>query len=385
MFKTLLQLSLPAEIADLIGEIYEAAWEPAGWEMLLGKIALLLKADAGILFTPAEGLQERFLFVNHNLPEDWMRLYGAHYWQHDIWTVSAQQKNFLHEGAQAVGQELISSRDLKRTEFYHDFLIPCGIEQTLAAVLFDDKAANVAPRTHLSFLRSPGRPDFGEGDKALMSLLMPHLQRALVIYWKAARDKLHQAAYESALDRLGHGLVFLGRHGKAVFANGNAEKIFASADGITLRDGVLRLRGPDDGQLEKLISCAVSGAGGTMLAQRLSGKPPYNLIASPIVESDHFTHLPGLPAAALLILDPAQAYPAEAVEAFARIYGLTPAEARLLDLLTQNLLPKQIATRLNLSIHTVRSQLSSLYRKTDVKNQRELVSLMIRSTLGQAG
>ena len=384
MRKIVPEVVVPSELLDLVADIYQAAWEPSGWEMLLGKIAAVLQADAGFMFTPAEGMQERFLFVNHRIPDDWMRLYGEYYWQHDIWAVSAQQKNFLYQGAQAAGQELISSRDLKRTEFYHDFLIPCGIEQTLATILFDDTATDLVPRTHLSFLRSPGREDFHEEDKALVSLLMPHFQRALMIYWQAARTKLQQLASESALDRLGHGLVLFGENGKAVFVNGSAQKVFATGDGLTFKDGILGVRGSDIGMLDALITRAVAGVGGAMLVQRPSGKPPYNLIASPLTESARFTHLPGLPAAALLILDPAQNRPQESLRAFAHIYQLTRAETRLLELLMQNRLPKQIAAQLNLSVHTVRSQLASLYAKTGAKGQRELIALVLRSTLAAA-
>ena len=381
MRNTVPETAVPGELVDLVGDIYQAAWEPSGWEVLLGKIASVLKADAGVLFTPAEGMQERFLFVNHRLPEDWMRLYGEYYWQHDVWTVSAQQKNFLHQGAQAAGQELVASRELKGTEFYNDFLIPCGVEQTLATILFDDTATDLVPRTHLSFLRAPGREDFCEEDKALVGRLMPHFQRALVIYWQAARTKLQQLASESALDRLGQGLVLFGKNGKAVFVNGSAEKLFATADGLTLKNGVMGVRSSDSGMLDALITRAVAGVGGALLVQRPSGKPPYNLIASPLAESDRFAHLPGLPAAAVLILDPAQSRPAESLLAFARIYHLTLAETRLLELLMQNLLPKQIAAKLNLSIHTVRSQLSSLYAKTGAKGQREVIALVLRTTL----
>ena len=381
MRNTVPETAVPGELIDLVGDIYQAAWEPSGWEVLLGKIASVLKADAGFMFTPAEGMQERFLFVNHRIPDDWMRLYGEYYWQHDIWTVSAQKKDVLHQGIQVAGQELISNHDLKRTEFYHDFLIPCGIEQTLATILFDDMATELVPRTHLSFLRAPGREDFCEEDKALVGRLMPHFQRALVIYWQAARTKLQQLASESALDRLGHGLVLFGKNGKVVFANGSAEKLFATADGLTLKDGVMGVRSSDSGMLDALITRAVAGVGGAMLVQRPSGKPPYNLIASPLAESDRFAHLPGLPAAAVLILDPAQSRPAESLLAFARIYHLTLAETRLLELLMQNLLPKQIAAKLNLSIHTVRSQLSSLYAKTGAKGQRQVIALVLRTTL----
>lgn len=59
-------------------------------------------------------------------------------------------------------------------------------------------------------------------------------------------------------------------------------------------------------------------------------------------------------------------------------HGVTSAEMRCVLLAAQGLQYKEIATRLSISPSTVRNQLSSAYRKLDVKNKTSLVQALTR-------
>jgi len=63
-----------------------------------------------------------------------------------------------------------------------------------------------------------------------------------------------------------------------------------------------------------------------------------------------------------------------------RRFKLSKAEARVAALLADGLAPRMIADRLNVSIHTVRSQLQAIFNKTDTSRQAELTSLLLRET-----
>ncbi len=63
-----------------------------------------------------------------------------------------------------------------------------------------------------------------------------------------------------------------------------------------------------------------------------------------------------------------------------RRFKLSKAEARVATLLSDGLAPRVIADRLNVSIHTVRSQLQAIFNKTDTSRQAELTSLILRET-----
>jgi DNA-binding CsgD family transcriptional regulator len=59
----------------------------------------------------------------------------------------------------------------------------------------------------------------------------------------------------------------------------------------------------------------------------------------------------------------------------AQVYGLTPAEQRVLDGMLQGLSAKEIAECHGVSFHTVRSQMKGLFGKTEVNRYGELVRL----------
>ena len=61
-----------------------------------------------------------------------------------------------------------------------------------------------------------------------------------------------------------------------------------------------------------------------------------------------------------------------------RIFGLSPAEARLLPLLLRGCTPQQIAQELGVKVTTVRSQLSSVFAKTGATRQQDLIRLLGR-------
>jgi DNA-binding CsgD family transcriptional regulator len=62
----------------------------------------------------------------------------------------------------------------------------------------------------------------------------------------------------------------------------------------------------------------------------------------------------------------------------ARLFALTPAEARLARCLSKGDTLKEAAMALKIKLSTVRSQLSSLFAKTGTRRQSQLVALLVR-------
>ena len=56
-----------------------------------------------------------------------------------------------------------------------------------------------------------------------------------------------------------------------------------------------------------------------------------------------------------------------------QVYGLTPAEARLATLILDGQSPSDAASKLKVSVATVRTQLSSILKKTGSRKQAELI------------
>ncbi len=80
--------------------------------------------------------------------------------------------------------------------------------------------------------------------------------------------------------------------------------------------------------------------------------------------------------AVLFVSDPSE--PVElSIEAICGLYGLTPAEGRLALGLTNGYKLDDLAEEWSVSMHTVRSQLRQIFRKTDTSRQSELVKLIL--------
>jgi DNA-binding CsgD family transcriptional regulator len=72
-----------------------------------------------------------------------------------------------------------------------------------------------------------------------------------------------------------------------------------------------------------------------------------------------------------------------APDRIAAILGLTSAEGRLVAQLTEGRELADAAERLGISVHTARSQLKSVFVKTDTHRQAELVALTGKIAKGQ--
>lgn len=68
----------------------------------------------------------------------------------------------------------------------------------------------------------------------------------------------------------------------------------------------------------------------------------------------------------------------QAMQRFANAFGLSKCETRVISLMVSGQKPKQIAYTLNISIHTVRSHLRSLYSKLRVRDFNDALILAVR-------
>lgn len=258
----------------------------------------------------------------------------------------------------------------------------------------------VAERIHLAIqgdslaVRTSCRRPKSRGANAprILRILKPHLQRALHLHAKFGTLEAQSQGWQAALEAFDHAVIGLDGHGKVVLLNRHAEAIAASGNGIKLVHGRLRATEPTaDTQLQKMIAAALGAAGGSkglscgnsLLLERPDRQPDRQPESAPLrVTATPFRvpQLPGSPtrnpiAALLFVSDPAQA-PLSRAARLQSLYGLTPAEARVADLLFQGLETAEAAARLGITIETGRIYVKRILAKTGVPRQAELIRLM---------
>jgi DNA-binding CsgD family transcriptional regulator len=81
---------------------------------------------------------------------------------------------------------------------------------------------------------------------------------------------------------------------------------------------------------------------------------------------------------ALLTLTALGPRPGPPAAVLAKVFGLTPSEARLASIMARGAAPEMAARELNVSRETVRNQLKSIFAKTGTHRQGELVALLLQ-------
>lgn len=372
-----------AEVLGLVGDIYQAGLEPERWPATIARMSQVFDADLACIYTPFPSRPEQALYLTHNFTQPMEQAYSAYYHRLDEWTRHALRQKRYIQGTVALGEEIVPQPTLRRTEFYQDFLKPHDMEWMVTTALFDGRSEGTA--THMTFTRHRSRGGYDEEGKRLIELLAPHVRRALLTHWRLTEARLGTQAQQSALEHIGYGVILLDGTGTVQWLNPVAETLLRREDGLALRDGRLHALNPgDEVQLARLVRQASLGVGGGGCLHRKGTNgaqpPPYCLSATPMrTEITALTpDCSASPAVLLLVRDPDRKSSEDGLRRFAAAHQISAAELRVLELLLHDLAPKEIATRLDLGISTVRSQLSSLYAKTGARNQRELVALALR-------
>jgi DNA-binding CsgD family transcriptional regulator len=81
----------------------------------------------------------------------------------------------------------------------------------------------------------------------------------------------------------------------------------------------------------------------------------------------------------VIVQDPAE--PARLpTQALAELYGLTPAESRVIEHIAHGQTPQHAADELGVNLTTVKTHLQKIFAKTNTARQADLVQLLARAT-----
>jgi DNA-binding CsgD family transcriptional regulator len=220
----------------------------------------------------------------------------------------------------------------------------------------------------------------------MMAVLNKHLSRAMSMQHRF--DKLEEALIQSSnvLDLIDFGLVLYGQDRTPVFVNAAARRILDAGDGMRLQKKGLVIgdREAKD-QFEALIDAIYRSdqalserSGGIVTIPRQSHARPYSLMVTPM--QSRKTDLESVNAAVYLF-DPS-VRKTTAIEMFVSSYDLTRSEAELAHFLALGGTLEDVAERRGVSRNTAKTQLHSIFAKTETNRQSELVSLLLRSVAG---
>ncbi len=183
----------------------------------------------------------------------------------------------------------------------------------------------------------------------------------------------------AVLNRLPMGVILVTAASQVLFFNGKAKSFLEKKDGLILdANRYCKASQPNENkQLAELLENALNPSKSdkqeidfAMSVSREESDTALTVMVAPIG-----TGVAGK-GAVLFVSDPSE--PVElSIDAICRLYGLTPAEGRLALGLTNGSKLDDLAEEWGVSMHTVRSQLRQIFRKTDTSRQSELVKLIL--------
>jgi DNA-binding CsgD family transcriptional regulator len=355
-------------ILELIDNIYEAGAHPEQWQR-----ALLTLADRMGCIDATMGGQTAAqvpLLVTARTDPDNVRSYAEHYHTRNALQLAVHA---VPVGQAVLDSALLDIADFQRGAFFNEWCRPQGYLRGGALNLATSQGWRAT-------LMVSGRKEYDSEALGILSAMTPHLIRAFQLNQLLHETQAMGLGAFAALEYLDRGALLVGAGGKVRPANHLAEAILEGGDGLTLRDGQLTCADrAETATLHRLIAQCSRGIAvrdeGTMQVTRSEGRGPLTVQCLPFPASNWW---PGFnqQLAMIFVTDP-DARMVQATERLRQRYGLTPAEARLAWEIVRGGGRKAAAQSRGISVATARSQLTSIFDKTGVRRQSELVRLLL--------
>ena len=235
----------------------------------------------------------------------------------------------------------------------------------------------------LYVFRQAGKPGFDTEEASVCEILVSQLARGMELSARLGASEIERNLYSSVMDRLSVGVVIIDLNGRILKCSATAEEALAARDGLQIQAGKLRatcakedreLQGAMKAAAQSVIDGEFSATRGLSLT-KLSGSRNLGVIVQPVAGKSG----QGQPASVVVYIRDPEANSEVEGELVRQLFDLTPAEAAVARRLTAGLTLEDAAASLAISRNTARAHLRSIFSKSGITRQTELVRLMLNS------
>jgi DNA-binding CsgD family transcriptional regulator/PAS domain-containing protein len=370
--------SYPLPSPDLVGSIYDCIPDPAHWESTLDDIRLLC---GGCLATLAV----------HDLPTSTVRF-----------SVACGEIELLQPLQATNGGELIFYSAVPKMELdvpqtvdtIYELQGPGMRQKWLASPMATDWAIpnRLDDFFWLPVMKQAGRvgslvvitrterPQITRDELNMVTALAPHIRRAVTIGDLFESERRKGEIFRDIVDCLSHPVLIVSADMQIIFANLAAEALLQEKIAIKSQRGQLTF---PFAYAQRAIATAVEtgqneefslGPSGINVPLSISDVPSVAHVM-PLKQRNSSARISQNAAAAIFIAAPGHA-PLPAMDAIAALFGLTAAEKRVASQIAAGRSRLEIADSSGVSDGTVKTQLASIFDKTDTRDQRGLELLL---------
>ena len=376
-------------LSDLVHRIYDASVHPERWSGVVGAIAASFGSSKGLLFTPFLAPQNGGLIFPVGIDEAALQLWASCYIDQDIWAQRSLARGLWRTGEVLRDHELVPREEFLASPFYREFLSTIHIGRACIGLVFE--GAPGLPATAISIFRDAHEAAFSMADALWMKLLVSHVSRGLGLMHRLDTAKLQITSLLASFDRLNFGVVLLNERMQVLHLNQAGNAVMSRSDGIfisadrqleshravgklhTLSRWLTTIRDtPAVEQGHFLEGCRVA---------RAEGKRHYSIQCAAVSAASHWTAQDEAVRHVVFIIDPSALH-LPSVARLVEVFGLTQAQARVSREFSAGGSYKEVARRMGVSVETVRTHVKSIYPKTRVNRQADLVRLVL--SLGES-
>lgn len=363
-------------LSALIGDIYDAALDPALWRDVLGKTRRFVGSQAASLaWKDAVAKRGSSYYDDSEIDPHYRQLYFDKYIKLDPCTTG---QFFAEVGETVCTTDVIPYDEFKQTRFYREWVRPQRLTDAALALL-DKTATSIA---FLGLFRHERDGLFDQEARRRIGLLAPHFRRALLIGNLIDLKAAEAASLADTLDGISAGMFLVDATGRIVHANAAAHTLLAAGSLLHAAGGRLVA---NDLQADQILADTFATAGGgdgaigvKGVAVPLTARDGERFVAHilPLTSGARRRAGTSYAAVAALFVHKAALNAPSPPETIAKTYKLTPMELRVLLAIVEVGGVPEVAEALGIAQTTIKTHLGRIYEKTGAGRHADLVKLV---------
>lgn len=372
-----------SSVVACVGKIYQAGYDPASWPEAIESLRALFNGSKACLVRTGPDRGPGDLIAPSNDPA----------YQDRYLVEFADGPNIVENAltrapvGSAYSDLAVIGRDaLRASRLWNEWMAPQDMYGGLTCKL----VASEQSAWFFDVQRGRNQANFDAADLDLLKTISPHLCRAVDIGRQIGIARL----VASSLSHLPFAVLAVDPHLRVLAQNETTEQLLSDdRSGLFLKSGTLTTSdGRSDSRLRRLVAecCAVrpgtlTPPGGDLLVPAgpgLDDAPTLAVSVTPPMDRDP----PGIapePCAMVIVRRISQQMPANFARSIARLFDLTPQEARIATSLAEGRQLKEIADEAGIRMSTARTHLLQVFSKTGTRKQSQLVVMLknVQATL----
>jgi DNA-binding CsgD family transcriptional regulator/PAS domain-containing protein len=364
---------------ELTDAVYSAALDPAAWDDVMRLMRDVFPSNAQTFYFLDRDTRHIRPVCLTGVERRWVESFDETFFAPDNPWI--QVTNELHKpGVVRTTERLerfMKQRGvLHRSAYYNEWMRPQRFKHNIGNTLLADEGT-VA---NITLFRPPDMPTFSDEEVAAFEALSRHMTRALRMSVQLERTQ-NCAATSRAFDALPDAVALIDRQCRVLYANAAMEALWRGQHALQLRQGVVA---GGDGAAQQQLARLLDGAwrrhgdsaeaqDSVLLSDARGGRVSVRAVP---VQGPMTRYLPRLHSL-LLTAHVCSSRRAPSPSELARCHACTPAEARLVHHVAAGKGLREAAQAVGIGYGTARGYLKSVFQKTGVATQAQLVALVL--------